>query len=167
MSHTSIFGQSWVLGKTDYVHHGKSEENGEGLVSLWVECLNLWPQGCSCLARAEAGVKVGRESLPGLHFLLTVSWSASTWSLPMCSFSGSPEITRLSYQMLHFSSEKSHQMNLFLARVFFFKKSCLFLSVLGLCCCVWAFCIYSEWRLLSSCSAWAPHCSGFSCKPWL
>ena len=31
----------------------------------------------------------------------------------------------------------------------------LLLATLGLCCCVWAF---------SSCSAWASHCSGFSCR---
>ena len=30
-------------------------------------------------------------------------------------------------------------------------------------CCVWAFTSCSEWRLLSSCSARASHCSGFSC----
>ena len=41
---------------------------------------------------------------------------------------------------------------------------CLFLVVLGLCCCVGFFppsC--REWRLLSSCRVQAPHCSGFSC----
>ena len=39
----------------------------------------------------------------------------------------------------------------------------LFLAVLGLCCCEWAFSNCGEMRLLSSCGTWAVHCSGFSC----
>ena len=39
----------------------------------------------------------------------------------------------------------------------------LFLAALDLCCCVRAFSSFSEWGLLSSCSARASHCSGFSC----
>ena len=46
---------------------------------------------------------------------------------------------------------------------FFFLR---FLAVVGLCCCLVFFQIYSscgEQRLLSSCSARALHCCGFSC----
>ena len=39
----------------------------------------------------------------------------------------------------------------------------LFLAVLGLPCCERAFFSYIEWELLSSFSAWASHCGGFSC----
>ena len=35
--------------------------------------------------------------------------------------------------------------------------------MLGLCCCTWAFSSCDEQGLLSSCSAWASHCGGFSC----
>ena len=53
----------------------------------------------------------------------------------------------------------------------------LFVFVLGLCCCTWAFSSCGEWGLLSSCGVWASCCSGFSCRaqalgiqapqPWL
>ena len=47
------------------------------------------------------------------------------------------------------NSEKSHLLG------FFFDSSVyLFMAVLGLCCCVWAF---------SSCGAQASHCDDFSC----
>ena len=39
----------------------------------------------------------------------------------------------------------------------------LFLSVLGLCCCKWAFSGCGTQGLLSSCGAQASHYSGFSC----
>ena len=44
-----------------------------------------------------------------------------------------------------------------------FLKSYLFLAALGLCCCLGAFSGCSERGLLSTCSAWASHCSGFCC----
>ena len=47
--------------------------------------------------------------------------------------------------------------------LFFKKRFCLFLAVLGLRCCTWAFSSCDEQGLLSSCSAWASHCGGFSC----
>ena len=43
---------------------------------------------------------------------------------------------------------------------FFFN---LFLAALDLCCCEQAFSSCSEQGRLSSCGAWAPHCSGFPC----
>ena len=39
----------------------------------------------------------------------------------------------------------------------------LFLVVLGLPQCAWAFSTCGEQGLLSSCGAWASQCSGFSC----
>ena len=39
----------------------------------------------------------------------------------------------------------------------------LFLTMLGLYCCPWAFCSCSEQGLLSSWGAWASHYSNFSC----
>ena len=39
----------------------------------------------------------------------------------------------------------------------------IFLTVLDLCCCTWAFSRFGEWGLFSSCGAWTSHCSGFSC----
>ena len=43
----------------------------------------------------------------------------------------------------------------------------LFLAVLGLHCCVRAFSSCGFWGLLSSCSAQAFHCGGFSCcRTW-
>ena len=40
---------------------------------------------------------------------------------------------------------------------------CLFLAVLGLHCCAWAFSSSVMWEMHYSCS-WASHCSGFSCS---
>ena len=41
----------------------------------------------------------------------------------------------------------------------------LFLAILGHLCCTQAFFSCCEWTLLSSCDAWASHCSGFTyCK---
>lgn len=45
----------------------------------------------------------------------------------------------------------------------FFKKL-LILAALGLCCCLGPFSGCSERGLLSTCSAWAPHCSGCCCR---
>ena len=47
--------------------------------------------------------------------------------------------------------------------LFYFKifNLFLFLAVLGLCCCVWAFSSCGECGLISSCGVWASHCSGF------
>ena len=39
----------------------------------------------------------------------------------------------------------------------------LFLTVLGLHCCAWAFSSCGEQRLLFVAGVWASHCSGFSC----
>ena len=39
----------------------------------------------------------------------------------------------------------------------------LFLAALSLHCCILAFSSRSKQELLSNCSAWASHCSGFSC----
>ena len=47
---------------------------------------------------------------------------------------------------------------------FLFLTIYLFLAALGLCCCTWAFSSCGEQDLLSSCRAWASHCSGFSCS---
>ena len=41
------------------------------------------------------------------------------------------------------------------------KKNIIFLTALGLHSSVWAFSSCHEWRLLSSCNAWASHCGGF------
>ena len=51
----------------------------------------------------------------------------------------------------------------FFLSFFFFKFIYLFLAALGLHCCSWAFPSYSKWGLLSICSTWTFHCSGFSC----
>ena len=48
---------------------------------------------------------------------------------------------------------------------FFFQLSYLFLVVLGLCCCAWAFSSCGKWGLISSYSVRTSHCNGFSyCK---
>ena len=39
----------------------------------------------------------------------------------------------------------------------------IFLAALGLCCCAWAFSSCCELGATLRCSAWASHCSGFSC----
>ena len=39
----------------------------------------------------------------------------------------------------------------------------LFLALLGLHCCMWAFSSFHKSGLLSSCDAWASHWGGFSC----
>ena len=39
----------------------------------------------------------------------------------------------------------------------------LFLAVLGLHCCAWAFSSGGKQGLFSSCGVWASHCSSFSC----
>ena len=48
-------------------------------------------------------------------------------------------------------------------KIFFVVLITLFLAVLGLCRYVQAFSSCSDWGLLSSCSAQASHCCGFSC----
>ena len=45
---------------------------------------------------------------------------------------------------------------------FFFKKTHLFLAVLGLHCCTGFFSSCGEPGLLCSCGPWASHCGGFS-----
>ena len=45
---------------------------------------------------------------------------------------------------------------------FFFNLK--FLAAPGLPCCMWAFSSFSDWGLLSICSARASHWSGFSCS---
>ena len=51
-----------------------------------------------------------------------------------------------------------------LENIFFFINYSiyLFLAVLDLHCCTWAF-SSCKWGLLSSCSVWVSHCDGFSC----
>ena len=56
------------------------------------------------------------------------------------------------------SSSRKH-----LRFIFNFKKIYLFMAVLGLHCCVRAFSSCCMQGFLSSCGAWASHCSGFSC----
>ena len=46
----------------------------------------------------------------------------------------------------------------------FFLLIYLFLAVLGLRCCAWAFSHCKKWGLLSSCNAWVSNHSGFSCS---
>ena len=46
---------------------------------------------------------------------------------------------------------------------FFFSINSFILAALVLHCCMWPFCSCGKWRLLSSCSAQASHCRGFSC----
>ena len=46
---------------------------------------------------------------------------------------------------------------------YLFFKLYLFLALLGLHCCAWAFSICSKWGLLSSCSLRASHCGGLAC----
>ena len=51
-------------------------------------------------------------------------------------------------------------------KIFFLTRThcCyIYLAVLGLYCCTWTISRFGEQGLLSSCSAWASHCSGFSC----
>lgn len=56
---------------------------------------------------------------------------------------------------------------LYLLKFFFFFKISLFLSLLGLCCCEWAFSSFRERGLSSSCGAGTSQCGGFSCcGPW-
>ena len=45
---------------------------------------------------------------------------------------------------------------------FFFNFVYVFLAVLGLCCCMWAFSNCSKQGPLSGCGVRASHCSGFS-----
>ena len=49
-------------------------------------------------------------------------------------------------------------MVVLLLGVCLFVKICLFMTVLGFCCCTWTFSICGEWGLLSSGSAQASHC---------
>ena len=45
--------------------------------------------------------------------------------------------------------------------------SFVYVAMLGLQCCVWAFSRCREQGLFSSCVAWASHCGGFSCcRAW-
>ena len=45
--------------------------------------------------------------------------------------------------------------------------SFIYVAMLGLHCCVWAFSSCREQGLFSSCVAWASHCGGFSCcRAW-
>ena len=61
------------------------------------------------------------------------------------------------------NSSLSHFFKELLSFMYLFIYIKLFLVMLGLCCCTWAFSSCSEQRLLSSFCAWASHCNGFSC----
>ena len=73
-------------------------------------------------------------------------WLVSRFGMLMCCFC---------YQLPSFHLFSLHFKIYFI--LFFF------LAVLDLCCYAWTFSSCSELALLSSCSAWASHCSGFSC----
>ena len=49
---------------------------------------------------------------------------------------------------------------------FFFIFIHLFLAVLGLCCCMWAFSSCRDQGLFSSCGVQTSYCGGFSCGAW-
>ena len=51
-----------------------------------------------------------------------------------------------------------HMVVLLFVFVCFLRFVCLFMTVLGFCCCTWTFSICGEWGLLSSGSAQASHC---------
>ena len=71
------------------------------------------------------------------------SWQGATPSLDTCSHS-------------------------FLSFFFFFFDTYLFLAVLSLHCCAWAFSGCNGWGLLSHCSSRPPRCSDFSCcRAWV
>ena len=100
------------------------------------------------ICTSQAG-RVGGEGFP-----VSLMW----WNIliEFISFScGSP---RFSSQM---SSINFPLKCLALFKVFL--KVYLFLAVLDLCCCTWAFSSCREWGLLSSCHARASPCGGFSC----
>ena len=69
--------------------------------------------------------------------------------------------------MYNYSKSKTHIL-LFSQGIFFFRFLNLFLVMLDLCCCAGVFATCGEWGLVSSCSGWASHCSGFSCcRAWV
>ena len=57
----------------------------------------------------------------------------------------------------------SHQSQFFQMRLESLLKICLFVAVLGLRCCTWAFSSWSQRGLLSSCGAWASRGAGSCC----
>ena len=69
--------------------------------------------------------------------------------------------------MYNYSKSKTHILLIF-ARHFVFRFLNLLLVTLDLCCCAGVFATCGEWGLVSSCSGWASHCSGFSCfRAWV
>ena len=48
----------------------------------------------------------------------------------------------------------------FLFKIYLF----IFLAMLGLLCCMWAFSTCGDQGLFSSCNVWASLCCGFSCR---
>ena len=91
-----------------------------------------------------------------------------------CRFSGTHTLRRNIHQLGPQSGDKDLTPSpapslptclgqLLLVRIFLKLFIYYYLAVLGLHCCVWAFPICGERGLLSSPSAWASHCSGFSC----
>ena len=78
-------------------------------------------------------------------------------------------INKLKDSHLHYISGKCKPKHFSSIRWHYFSNCILFILLLcfvslGLCCCMWVFSSCREQGLLSSCSVWASHCSGFSCE---
>ena len=97
------------------------------------------------------------------------TYSFPIW-IPFFSFSCLISVTRSSNTMLNKTGERGHlclvsdlRGTFGFSPFKFYLFIYLFLVVLGLQCCAWAFSSCSELGLLSNCSMWSPHCGGFSC----
>ena len=118
------------------------------------------------------------DQAPASLHLLPVALTPSTCSLPdQLSPTSFPAVSFLSCVCFCFNSfcscmdpeeaEEGTRCPPLSPTLFFFLQIYLliylFLSAMGLHCCVWAFSSCGKRGLLSSCSMWTSHCYGFSC----
>ena len=89
------------------------------------------------------------------------TWFASTYHLAVLSNAAeNMDVQIVSESLFSIILGIYSKMELLDPVIILFFKICLFLAVLGLCCC-------GEWGLLSSFGAQACHCGGFSgCREW-
>ena len=88
--------------------------------------------------------------MPRMDFLIL--FPRSQKNDPCWTFSR--KIWQQYYQLLNIPYVLGIVFFCLLKKIIYFQ---LFLAVLGLYCCVWAFSICGEWGLLSSCDVWVSH----------
>ena len=119
-------------------------------------------KGACCMSSFLSRSRSGKPNVQsGNSSVVAWSWECKlglTTKGPAGTWDGDGEILYLDYKRVYIC-----QNSLNCIFHLFLKILYIYLAVLGLCCCTWAFPSCGRWGLLSSCGAWAPYCRGFSC----